>query len=210
MDKFQAAESSQRRATYQDVLDAPPNKVAEVIDGKLHTHSRPASPHAKAYSFLGGLLNLRFEHGDGGPGGWWIINEPELHLGDDILVPDIAGWRRSGMPVYPNVKYFTQSPDWVCEILSPSTRHIDLGRKRAIYAREGVEFLWIVDADARSLDAYMLRKGKWELIDTLSEDADVALPPFEAVCFNLNRLWLPRTVHRELQQAVPEFSAAAK
>ena len=103
---------------------------------------------------LGVVLVIHFHFGDGGPGGWWIIDEPELHLSEDIVVPDIAGWRRVRMPEIPTTAYFTLVPDWVCEVLSPSTRKFDLGGKRAVYAREGVRHLWLVDPDDRSLAAY--------------------------------------------------------
>ena len=181
------------RATYQDVLDAPPHKVAEIVNGRLYTHPRPASPHVLAGYSLGDELVGPFQKGRGGPGGWWIVGEPELHLGvapnEDTLVPDAAGWRRERMPEYPDVPYFTLSPDWVCEILSPSTRHFDLGTKRDIYAREGVPCLWLIDPDPRTLEAFKLRDGRWELIATLRDDAPVSLPPFEAITFSLGSLW---------------------
>ena len=196
--------TSTTRATYQDVLDAPPNKVAEIIDGTLYTHPRPASLHALACSRLQNHIGTPFDFGDGGPGGWWILFEPELHLGEEILVPDIAGWRRERMPEFPVTAYFTLPPDWVCAVLSPSTRTLDLGGKRSIYAREGVGYLWLVDPDARSLEAFKLRGSEWVLIDTLFENAPVSLPPFEAIGFNLGDLWPPRTLHRKLPTAEPE------
>ena len=105
------------RASYQDVLDASPNKVAEVIDGKLHILPRPHTPHAMVISRLGMRIGSRFDIDHSGPGGWWIADEPELHPGEDILVPDLAGWRRERMPEYPNAAYFTRVPDRVCEVL---------------------------------------------------------------------------------------------
>ena len=178
-----------RRATYQDVLDAPPHKIAEVIDGALHTQPRPASRHAKAGSSLDGEIGNPFERGRGGPGGWWILYEPELHLGPDVLVPDLAGWRRERMPVYPDTAYFTLAPDWVCEILSPSTRHLDLGVKRDIYAREEIAHCWIVDPEARTLEAFELRDGAWVSIGNLRDNDAVSLPPFDAISFALGALW---------------------
>ncbi len=186
------------RATYQDVLDAPSHMVAEIVGGKLYTHPRPASPHTLASSGLGNLIGTPFHFGQGGPGGWWILDEPELHLGEDILVPDIAGWRRERMPVYPIKAYFTLVPDWVCEVLSPSTRKLDLGRKRGVYAREGVGYLWLVDPNVQSLEAFELHGTEWVLIDQLFDDAPVSLPPFEAISFNLGNLWPPHAVHQEL------------
>ena len=178
-----------RRATYQDVLDAPPHRVAEVVDGTLYTHSRPASPHALASSRLGGELGGPFDRGRGGPGGWWIIDEPELHLDEDILVPDLAGWRRERMPEYPDVAYFTLAPDWVCEVLSPSTRKLDLLGKRPIYAREGVAHLWFVDPVDRTLEAFELHEGRWVLIASAQDDDPASVRPFDAVTFSLADLW---------------------
>jgi len=180
-----------RKATYRDVLEAPPHMVAQVLAGALHTHPRPASRHALASSILGGELVTPFGRGRGGPGGWWIVFEPELHLGEDIVVPDLAGWRRETMPDYPDSAYFSVAPDWVCEVLSPSTRGIDRNEKSAIYAREGVTHLWFVDPDAKTLEAFGLREGRWALLALLTDDAPVSLPPFEAIAFPLDALWPP-------------------
>ncbi len=136
------ASSVKRVATYADLLAAPENVVAEIIDGDLYTSPRPASRHALALSALGAELLTPFQHGRGGPGGRWIVDEPELHLRDDVLIPDIAGWRRSRMPEFPDAAYFTLVPDWVCEILSPSTERMDRLRKLAVYARERVGHAW--------------------------------------------------------------------
>ena len=180
-----------RQATYQDVLDAPPHMVAEVLAGTLHTQPRPAMRHAWASSIMGGELVGPFNRGSGGPGGWWIIDEPELHLGLDIVVPDLAGWRRETLPDYPDAAYCTIAPDWVCEVLSPSTRRIDQNEKRAIYAREGVSHLWFVDPDpaAKTLEIFALHKGQWVLLETLADGAPVSQPPFEAISFPLHALW---------------------
>ncbi len=184
-----------RKATYQDVLDAPPHKVAQIIAGTLHMQPRPAIPHAIATSELGGELRNPFGRGRGGPGGWWILDEPELHFGSgegrDILVPDLAGWRRETMPVPPDTAYCTIPPDWACEVLSPSTRQIDLGPKRDIYTREGVSHLWFVDPDVHTLEAFELKGGQWTLIASLSESAAVSVPPFDAISFALSDLWIP-------------------
>ena len=178
-----------RQATYQDVLDAPPNMVAEVIGGALYTHPRPAMPHARASSGLGATLAGPFDYGRGGPGGWWIVDEPELHLGEHIVVPDLAGWRRQRMPVFPDTAYCELAPDWVCEVLSPATRTLDRGEKQSIYAREAVGHMWFVDPDAQTLEAFELRGGRWILLDALSGNASVGLPPFDAIRFDLGDLW---------------------
>ena len=177
------------RATYQDVLDAPAHLVAEIIDGTLHTHPRPTPLHTIAASHLGDELTSPFGKGRGGPGGWWNLDEPELHPGDDILVPDLAGWRRERMPEPPDTAYFTLAPDWACEVLSASTRRFDLHGKRPIYAREGVAYLWLVDPADRTLEAFELRDGEWVLIATAKDDDPIGIRPFDAITFSLGDLW---------------------
>jgi Uma2 family endonuclease len=181
--------AARRPATYQDVLDAPPHMVAELVRGALHLQPRPASPHAHAASALGIKLGNPFRYGEGGPGGWWILDEPELHLGEDVLVPDLAGWRRARMPAFPSVAFFELAPDWACEVLSPGTRRLDLTEKREIYGAAGVGHLWLVDPLARTLEAFALRGGAWVLAGAVADDAEVRLPPFEAVGFPLAALW---------------------
>ena len=178
-----------RRATYRDVLDAPPHMVAEIVDGGLHLQPRPAIRHAVAGSSLGMELGGPFQRGRGGPGGWWIIDEPELHFGKDILVPDLAGWRRERLPEPPDEAFFTLPPDWVCEVLSPSTRKFDLDEKRPVYAREGIGHLWFVDPLARTLEAFALRNGAWSPVASAKDNEPVSFPPFEAVTFPLGALW---------------------
>ena len=180
---------STRRATYQDVLDAPAHQVAEIVNGTLYTHPRPAMPHALASSHLGDELTGPFGKGRGGPGGWWIIDEPELHFDDDIVVPDLAGWRRERMPEYPQTAYVTRASDWVCEVLSESTRRHDLHEKRPIYAREGVAHLWLVDPTDRTLEAFELHDGQWLLIASAQDDEPVSIRPFDAITFSLGDLW---------------------
>ena len=186
------AATAMPKATYQDVLDAPDHLVAEILDGRLHTQPRPASLHALARSRLGTNLDGAFGMGRGGPGGWWIIDEPELHLGGDVLVPDLAGWRRERLSEYPAAAFFEMSPDWVCEVLSPGTRRVDRVVKRSIYAREGVGQIWLVDPDARMLEAFSLREGRWVLLATNSDDDPVSVAPFEAITFALGDLWPDR------------------
>lgn len=181
---------AERLASYEDLLALPENLVGEILSGTLYTHPRPAPRHAHAYSALGYLIGGPFGGGIGGPGGWWIIDEPELHLGGDILVPDIAGWRRERLPRMPETRWFELSPDWVCEILSPSTARTDRAIKMPLYAREGVTHLWLVDPGAQTLEVYALQeRGHWLLLDTLKEDDQVSQPPFEAVTFALDALW---------------------
>jgi len=124
----------EKPATYQDLFDLPPNLVGEIVHGMLHTHPRPAPKHAHSSSMLGVDLGSFFHKGSNGPGGWWILDEPELHLDDDILVPDLAGWRRERMPTLPDAAWFELAPDWVCEALSPGTMRFDRIQKMPIYS----------------------------------------------------------------------------
>ena len=180
----------QQTATYQDVLDAPEHMVAELISGSLHLQPRPAARHGLAGSMLGAKLASPFGLGDGnGPGGWWIIDEPELHLDEDVLVPDLAGWRKERMPEFPDTAAIDLAPDWVCEILSPGTRRVDLTEKRPIYGSAGVAHLWFVDPIARTLEAFENRDGEWTLIAALKDAEEVSVPPFDAIEFPLSALW---------------------
>ncbi len=181
---------AKRDATYEDILALPENLVGQILNGQLHTHPRPAPKHTLACSALTGSLWNPFHGGTGGPGGWWILDEPELHLRGDIIVPDIAGWRRERMPALPETAWFELAPDWSCEILAPSTARTDRALKMPAYARERVPHLWLVDPDARTLEVYHLQEnGHWLLLSTLKEDDPVKQPPFEAITFSLGSLW---------------------
>ncbi|MDG4555281.1 MAG: Uma2 family endonuclease [Candidatus Competibacter sp.] len=176
-------------ATYEDLFDLPDHIVGEIIHGQLITHPRPAPKHALASSSMGDELVSPFQKGRGGPGGWWILFEPELHLGPHILVPDLAGWRRERMPELPDMAYFTLPPDWVCEVLSPGTARIDRADKMPIYAEYGVSFLWLIDPALHTLEAFALRDGHWSLEHVYQEDDAVRAVPFDAVAFSLAGLW---------------------
>lgn len=183
------AEPAERAATYEDLLQASPHLVAEILFGRLHTHPRPAPKHARASSMLGGKLMDPFDNGKDGPGGWWILDEPELHPGRHVVVPDVAGWRRERMPELPETAWFELAPDWVCEVLSPSTAQTDRSLKLPIYAEHGVGHIWLVDPELRTLEVYERKDGKWLLLATLKENDDVRLPPFDAIAFSLALLW---------------------
>jgi len=184
--------TARRRATYDDLIAVPDNLVAEIIDGELVTSPRPASPHALAATRIGTDLGGPFDRPPGGglPGGWWLLFEPELRLGEDVIVPDFAGWRRDRMPVLPNVVGFTQPPDWMCEVVSPSTGAVDRGRKMRIYARERVAHLWMVDPLARTLEIYRLEDNRWVVAGTHAASEHVRPEPFDAVELDIGRWWL--------------------
>jgi Uma2 family endonuclease len=178
-----------RRATYEDLCEVPDHKVAEILDGELVVTPRPAFRHTTASSGLGGHLWGPFQRGRGGPGGWWILDEPELHLKDDVVVPDLAGWRRERLAVAPNATYLMVAPDWVCEVISPSTERIDRSRKMRIYAREGVAHLWLLDPIVRTLEVLRLENDRWVVLATYSDIEVVRAEPFEAIEIELTSLW---------------------
>ncbi len=178
------------KSPYEQLLELPEHQVGEVLAGRLYAHPRPAPRHARACSALGYRVGGPFDGGIGGPGGWWILDEPELHLNDDILVPDLAGWRRERLPELPQTAWFELAPDWACEILSPSTARTDRALKMPIYAREGVRHLWLIDPDAHTLEVYQLSDdGHWLLLKTLKDDDEVRQPPFGTIGFPLDSLW---------------------
>jgi len=183
---------ARRRATYEDLLQVSDLLIAEIVDGELITSPRPAFPHAHAASAITQDLGpfARRPGGPGGPGGWWILFEPELHLGADILVPDVAGWRRERMPVLGNIPYCEQAPDWVCEVTSPNTGRLDRVRKMAIYAREQVSHLWLVDPLLRTLEVYRLEGQRWVVAGTHGDVEVVRAEPFEALELDISRWWL--------------------
>ena len=186
-----AADATRERATYADVLAQPEHVVAEIVSGVLHTMPRPRLRHARAASALGADLAGPFDRGRGGPGGWLILDEPELHLGagPDILVPDLAAWRRERIPEMPDTAYATQPPDWICEVLSPSTPDYDRADKLPVYARERVAHVWLVDPDLTTLELLRLDGETYRLMHTWRGDVVVRAEPFDAVELELAALW---------------------
>lgn len=188
------ARDARWHASYEEIERLPETMIGELLDGELVVAPRPALRHALAASALGVQLGpMANVPGGGAPGeAWWILGEPELHLGDDVLVPDLAGWRRERMPKLPDVAACELPPDWVCEILSPGSLRRDRVQKKRIYARAGVGNLWLIDPApaARTLEAFRLEGARWLEIAVHSGDERAAVPPFEAVLLDLGRLWM--------------------
>lgn len=183
------AEPKPRRATYQDILDAPEHKVAEIIDGELVLSPRPAGPHTFVHSALMADIGAPYMRGGGGgPGGWIILIEPELHFDENVCVPDLAGWRRERMPDLDD-NFFTLAPVWLCEVLSKSTERYDRVKKLRIYARAGIEFVWLVSPRMRSIEVLQLRDGSYSIIGMHADDERARIAPFDAIELDLASLW---------------------
>lgn len=176
-------------ATYEDLLGLPEHLVAEIVDGRLHTSPRPAVPHTLAATILGNVVGPPFHEGLGGPGGWWILDEPELHFGDDVVVPDLAGWRRERLVRPPEAAWISQAPDWICEVASPSTERFDRVEKLPVYARECVGHVWLINPLTRTIEVLRREGPNWTLVGVHGGDGLVRLEPFDAVEWELNRLW---------------------
>lgn len=183
-------EPARKRATYEDLLAVPDHLRAEILDGVLYTMPRPATRHAAAATALGEELGPPFKRGRGGPGGWILLFEPELHLKSDIVSPDLAGWRRERMPALPDAAFITLAPDWICEVLSPSTATRDRTIKLDIYRRERVQHVWFVEPTVQTLEVFRLTSDGWLLVAVHSGGAKVRAEPFDAIELDLGTLWV--------------------
>lgn len=181
--------ATKRPATYADLDAVPEHLVAEIINGEMFTHPRPSRRHVAAASSLGHELVGPFQKGRGGPGGWVILDEPDVRLGENMVVPDLAGWRRERLTGHPETSYFVIVPDWICEVLSGSTEVRDRNVKRKIYAQYGVQFLWLVDPRQQMLEVFALVDGEWVLRGTWNSAEEVRAAPFDAISFSLADLW---------------------
>jgi Uma2 family endonuclease len=189
-----ASHEPKKRATYQDVIDAPEHLIAEILGGELVLTPHPSPPHVNASGRLFRVLGAPFVDAVGGPGGWVLQQKAGLHFSTDgleVLVPDLVGWRRERLSEMPETVGIHVPPDWVCETLSPSTERIDRTRKMAIYAREGVGHLWLLDPKRRRLETYRLESGAWQACGPPCDPAraDFRAEPFEAVTLDLSKLW---------------------
>ncbi len=182
--------AAKKFATYADLEALPSHQVGEIVNGTLYASPRPAPPHARSASRLGSKLGRYFDDDDGVPGGWVLLYEPELHLGDDVVVPDFGGWRRERMPEMPVDKaYFTLAPDWVCEVLSPSTEPLDRGEKLAVYRDARVSHVWLVNPLVKTLEVLRFDGGTYRVLPVFSGDAKVRAEPFDAIELELAALW---------------------
>lgn len=182
-------EVARRRATYADLEAVPPHLVGEILDGELVTHPRPLPRHGAAQASLIDELAGPFQKGRGGPGGWIFITEPELHLGEHVVVPDVAAWRRERMTALPETVGITLPPDWICEVLSPSTAPYDRTVKFRVYHEHRIGHLWYLDPAYRTLEVFGWSEPHWVPIANFADFEEVRAPPFDAITIPLGDLW---------------------
>ena len=182
-------EAARQKPGYADLVALGENVIGEIVAEELHASPRPSGRHSLAGTALAGSVVPPFHFGDGGPGGWWILFEPEIHLGENVLVPDLAGWHRERMPETPETPFIELTPDWVCEIMSPSTARLDRIKKLPVYAATGVPHAWLLDPIAKTLEVLRLEGGRWIVAGLHGDDDDVRAEPFEAIELRLRRLW---------------------
>lgn len=183
------AEAAIKKATYDDLYNIPENMTGEIIDGELFVSPRPSMEHIFATSLLGSELIFSYYHGRGGPGGWIILAEPELKLEEDILVPDLAGWKKGRFSKPKGHNWISITPDWVCEILSPSSIRQDRIIKMATYARHLIPYFWLVDPYNKTLEVLKLESGKWIFAGGYTENSKVRAEPFQEIEIDLAKLW---------------------
>jgi Uma2 family endonuclease len=184
-------QTAKRSSLYAQLQLLPETLIGEILNGQLYTQPRPAPKHLRAALRLGADLEGAFDRGRGGPGGWWILAEPEIHFTREVevVVPDLAGWMRKRMPSLPETAYFDSVPDWICEILSPATASKDREIKMPLYARYQVHYAWLIDPQARTLETFVLQEGTWRALDRFVGDEPVAAAPFAAITIALADLW---------------------
>jgi Uma2 family endonuclease len=204
------AEPVRRRATYEDLLRLPEGVHAEIVDGEIYTFPSGLPRHGLAAAGLLGFVGWPYGFDPAGPGGWWFVVETDVEFSPhDVVRPDLAGWRRSHVPTFPEERPIRIVPDWICEVLSPSTARHDLVPKAALYARHAVPFYWIVDPAARVLEAFRWHESQWLRLGAWSDRDRVRIAPFEAVEIEIGRLFPPPRPDEILEPTSLEALAAA-
>lgn len=183
-------EPVKKKATYEDLLSLPDNVTGEIIDGELVVTPRPSRKHAKAAFALSGELAPPYDFGRGGPGGWVLLIEPEVRLGEHTVVPDLAGWKKETFPVTEDSNWISVAPDWVCEILSPRTLRTDRVGKMGIYREHSVRHVWLLDPSNKTLEVFGLQSGAWMVLGFYVEDDKVRAEPFSEIEIAMENFWL--------------------
>lgn len=189
------ADPAKRKATWEDLLAYPEDVRVEILGGEIHTAPAPLPRHSKSQGSLRRFVGGPFDDDDGvgGPGGWWIFVEVDVRLDPhEIVRPDLSGWRRERLPSPGDVRPIDVVPDWVCEVTSPSTASRDRVTKRDLYRRFGVPYYWMVDPEARTLEALKRDGDRWVELGAWDDTATVRVEPFEAIELEVGRLFLPK------------------
>jgi len=183
-------EFANKRAVYEDLFAIPENMTGEIIDGELIVTPRPSRRHVYAGSTLGDEIGPPYRLGRGGPGGWVILDEPEIAFAGNILVSDMAGWKKERFPIEEPHNWISVAPDWVCEILSPHTAQVDRAEKMPIYARHQVLHAWLIDPIVKTLEVFRFEPGRWIVLGVYAGSCKVRAEPFPEVELDLSLLWL--------------------
>jgi Uma2 family endonuclease len=184
------AEPARKKASYEDLYAIPENMTGEIVDGGLIVTPRPSKKHVYTASRLDKEIGPPYELGRNGPGGWIILVEPEIKLDENTVVPDLAGWKKERFPATEETNWISVAPDWVCEILSPSTFRTDKVKKMPLYARYGVGHIWLIDPVAMTLDVFKLEANRWFLLGSYTENDKACIEPFQEIEIDLASLWI--------------------
>jgi len=182
-------QTTKKTATYEDLYSIPENMTGQIINGELFAMPRPSPRHCHVVSGIGFEIGPPYRFGRGGPGGWVILDEPEIKLGQNIFVPDLAGWKKEKLPKFPKTNYISVLPDWICEVLSPGTEKTDRADKMPVYAQFGVPYLWLINPVEEILEVFKLDSGRWTLLAVYAENEKVRAEPFQETEINLENLW---------------------
>ncbi|MDR3554212.1 MAG: Uma2 family endonuclease [Syntrophobacteraceae bacterium] len=185
------SEPAKKKATYEDLFSVPENMIGEIIDGELVLQPRPSPKHMNAIKALSLEIVPPYERGQGGgPGGWVFLFETEVRLGESIFVPDLAGWKKERFPARIETNWIPVAPDWVCEVLSPSTALRDRTMKKEIYAQAQVGHLWLVDPHNMTVEVYRLVHGAFDPVGVCGGKDKARLAPFTDIEIDLGSFWL--------------------
>jgi Uma2 family endonuclease len=189
--RFEMTEPAIKKAIYEDLFDIPENMTGEIINGELIVTPRPSRRHSIVASSLGYEIGPPYHFGrGGGPGGWVILDEPEVAFGVSILVPDLAGWKKERFPIEEPHNWISVAPDWVCEILSPGTAQVDRTEKMPLYAQHQVSHAWLIDPILKTLEVFKFEPGRWVVLGVYAKSAKVRAEPFSEIELDLGLLWL--------------------
>ena len=189
-------EQARKKTVYDDLYNLPENMIGEIIDGELVASPRPSPEHMFTLSILGNEVGPPYNMGRGGPGGWIILDEVEIALGEDIFVPDLSGWKKERFFKPEGQNWISIAPDWICEILSPSSIRQDRIIKSIVYAKHKIPYFWLIDPRNKTLDVFRLESGRWISLGVYAENDKVRAEPFQETEIDLSALWLENQLRK--------------